>query len=90
LLAGALGFVFQRNGVALYPYLDSFKSVIGVFAIFLMIYGVVDAWLYWAATYAIAVLLFMLTDQYIIAFMYLGYLLFSLYTFKLWSDKRVQ
>ncbi len=84
LLSGALGFVFFRQGVAFFPFADSLKSVMGIFALFLMIYGNVEAWVFWMLTYSIASTLYFITGHYLLTALMLAFIIESYNNYRQW------
>ena len=87
LIAGAAGLLLDRKTDAAYPYLDCFQMMLSVFATFLIIYCVIDAWSFWLAVDVISIALYALTGAYLLSLLYVIYLISNM---KKWSDWRAQ
>ena len=84
LIAGAAGFLFDQQTGAAYPYLDAFQMMLSIFATFLIIYCVIDAWSYWIIVDLISITLYCLTDAYWLALLYVVYLLSNALKWREW------
>lgn len=85
LISGAAGFLFDQQTDAAYPYLDCFQMILSIFATFLIIYCVVNAWSYWILVDIISIALYILTGAYLLALLYCGYLISNSLKWKSWS-----
>lgn len=73
-ISAVAGYLMEINTDARYPYLDCFQMMMSVFATFLIIYCVINAWSYWVLVDIISITLYILTGAYILAVLYLAYL----------------
>jgi len=64
-ISAAAGYLLDVNTDARYPYLDCFQLMMSVFATFLIIYCVINAWAYWILVDIISIILYALTGAYI-------------------------
>ena len=84
LIASAAGYLFDQQTSAAYPYLDAFQMMLSIFATFLIIYCVIDAWSYWIIVDLISIALYFLTDAYFLALLYVVYLLSNALKWRDW------
>jgi len=73
-ISAVAGYLMDINTEARYPYLDCLQLMLSVFATFLIIYCVINAWSYWIIVDLISITLYTLTGAYILAILYLAYL----------------
>lgn len=85
LISGAAGFLFDQQTIAVYTYLDCFQMILSIFATFLIIYCVVNAWSYWILVDIISIILYVLTGAYLLAILYCGYLISNSLKWRDWS-----
>lgn len=72
-ISGAAGFLLDKQTDAVYPYIDCFQMMLSIFATFLIIYCVINAWSYWIVVDILSVALYVLTGAYLLALLYIGY-----------------
>ncbi len=84
LISGAAGFLFQQQTEAAFPYLDCFQMMLSIFATFLIIYCVLYAWSYWIIVDVISIGLYIMTGAYLLAILYLGYLISNALKWREW------
>jgi len=84
IISGVAGYLMDINTDAVYPYLDCFQMMMSVFATFLIIYCVINAWSYWILVDIISITLYALTGAYILAVLYFAYLVSNLLKWKDW------
>ena len=85
LIAGAAGYLFQTQTTAAYPYLDCFQMMLSIFATFLIIYCVINAWSYWIIVDLISIGLYYQTGAYFLALLYVGYLISNSLKWREWA-----
>jgi len=84
LISGAAGYLFDKQTDAIYPYVDCFQMMLSIFATFLIIYCVISAWSYWILVDLISISLYLMTGAYLLALLYVAYLLSNLYKWREW------
>ena len=84
LIAGAAGYLFDQQTDAMYPYLDAFQMMLSIFATFLIIYCVINAWTYWIIVDVISIGLYTMTEAYLLAVLYLFYLISNAMKWRDW------
>ena len=85
LIATAAGYLMDLQSNANYPYLDCFQMMLSIFATFLIIYCVLNAWTYWILVDVISITLYVLTGAYLLALLYLAYLFSNIVMWRRWS-----
>ncbi len=73
IISGAAGYLLDTQTDAVYPYIDCFQMMLSVFATFLIIYCVINAWSYWILVDIISITLYVLTGAYLLALLYIAY-----------------
>jgi len=84
LIAGVAGYLLDTQTDAVYPYLDCFQMMLSIFATFLVIYCMLDAWWYWIIVDLISISLYIVTGAYLLALLYLCYLISNSYKGRQW------
>ncbi len=84
LIAGAAGYLLDVQTQAAFPYLDCFQMMLSIFATFLIIYCVINAWSYWIIVDLISIALYVLTQAYLLAVLYVAYLVSNSLMWKQW------
>lgn len=84
LIALAAGYLMDSQSEANYPYLDCFRMMMSIFATFLIIYCVINAWSYWILVDIISVILYSLTGAFMLAILYGGYMLSNALMWRKW------
>ena len=72
IISGAAGYLLDTQTDAMYPYVDCFQMMLSIFATFLIIYCVINAWSYWIIVDIMSVALYVLTGAYLLALLYLS------------------
>lgn len=85
LISGAAGFLFQEQTDAVLPYLDCFQMMLSIFATFLVIYCVINAWSYWILVDVISISIYIYVGAYLFAVLYIGYLISNGLKWMEWS-----
>lgn len=85
LIAGAAGYLFQEQTSAMYPYVDCFQMMLSIFATFLIIYCVINAWSYWILVDILSIGLYYQTGAYLLAILYVGYLISNSLKWREWA-----
>ena len=86
-ISGVAGYLLDVNTDARYPYIDCFQMMMSVFATFLIIYCMINAWAYWVIVDIISIALYTLTGAYILAFLYVAYLVSNSIKWKEWYKR---
>ncbi len=86
LISGAAGFLLDTQTDAVYPYLDCFQMMLSMFATFLIIYCVINAWSYWILVDVISIGLYAMTGAYLFALLYIGYLISNSMKWRQWQQ----
>lgn len=73
IISGAAGYLLDKQTDAVYPYIDCFQMMLSIFATFLIIYCVINAWSYWIVVDILSIALYVLTGAYLLALLYIGY-----------------
>jgi len=84
-ISAIAGYLMDVNTDARFPYIDCFQMMMSVFATFLIIYCVINAWSYWVLVDIISISLYALTGAYILAILYLAYLISNILKWRDWS-----
>jgi len=89
-ISAVAGYLMDINTDARYPYLDCFHLMMSVFATFLIIYCVINAWAYWLIVDLISIAIYVMTGAYILAILYLAYLISNSMKWKDWLSRYQQ
>lgn len=80
-----MSYIIQQNSDAAMPYLDGFVAMTAIVATFLMIYKILDAWLFWILVNAISIYLFYQQGAPLIAFLQVLYLMMAVVGYRKWK-----
>ena len=89
LISGAAGFLLDTQTEAAFPYLDCFQMMLSIFATFLIIYCILNAWVYWILVDIVSISLYILTGAYLLAILYFGYLISNAIQWQSWRKQYV-
>ena len=85
LIAMAAGYLLDLQTDAQYPYIDSFTSILAVFATCLVIYRILDVWSYWVVINLTSVYLYWVTGAGLLAVLYIAYLISNVIKWRQWQ-----
>ena len=85
LIAAAAGYLMDMQSDAAYPYLDCFQMMLSIFATFLIIYCVINAWSYWILVDIISIVLYAITGAYLLVVLYTAYLVSNAIMWRQWA-----
>lgn len=90
-ISGAAGYLLDTQTDAVYPYIDCFQMMLSIFATFLIIYCVINAWSYWIVVDILSIALYILTGAYLLALLYIAYTISNGLKWRQWREMyRVQ
>lgn len=87
IISAVAGYLMDTTTAARYPYLDCFQMMMSVFATFLIIYCIINAWSYWILVDVISIVLYIITGAYVLASLYLAYLISNSIKWRDWYHR---
>jgi len=89
-LAGLNGWLMQRYTSAAWPFLDAFTTWASVLTTFLVIWKILENWLYWLVIDSISIYLYLDRGLYLTALLFAVYLVIAIFAYlhwrKLWLE----
>jgi len=85
LISAAAGYLLDLQTDAQYPYVDSFTSILAVFATCLVIYRILDVWSYWVVINLGSLYLYWMTGAPLLAALYIAYLISNILKWRQWQ-----
>jgi len=86
IISAAAGYLLDTQTDAVYPYIDCFQMMLSIFATFLIIYCVINAWSYWILVDILSIGLYVVTGAYLLAILYVAYTISNGMRWKEWSN----
>lgn len=91
MIGGALGYLLDNNSDAQHAYLDAFSSTLAIFSTFLVIYRILQVWVYWLLVNIISIYLYWSTGAILLCILYMVYLGSNILKWIQWQkDYRLQ
>jgi nicotinamide mononucleotide transporter len=90
LLAWLNGWVMQTYTAAVWPYIDSFTTWASVLTTFMVIYKILENWLYWFVIDGISIYLYIDRGLYLTALLFLAYVVIVIFGFINWRRVMLQ
>ena len=91
-LAGLNGWLMQRFTSAAWPFLDAFTTWASVLTTFLVIWKILENWLYWLVIDSISIYLYLDRGLYLTALLFAVYLVIAIFGYlhwrKLWLENK--
>ena len=87
LLAWLNGWFMQNYTSAVWPYIDSFTTWASVLTTFMVIYKILENWLYWFVIDGISIYLYIDRGLYLTAFLFLAYVVIVIFGYLSWRKK---
>lgn len=85
LLAAAVnGWFMQRYTTAVWPYLDAFTTWASVLTTFLVVWKVLENWLYWLVIDSLSIFLYIDRELYLTALLFAAYVVIVIFGFIHW------
>lgn len=86
LLVAALinGWLMDKNTSAAWPYLDSFTTWASVVTTFMVVWKILENWLYWLVIDSISIFLYLDRELYLTAGLFAGYVVIVIYGYLKW------
>ena len=84
LLAWLNGWFMQTFTAAVWPYIDSFTTWASVLTTFMVIYKILENWLYWFVIDGISIYLYIDRGLYLTALLFLAYVVIVIFGFINW------
>ena len=84
LAAGINGWFMASYTSAVWPYLDAFTTWASVLTTFLVVWKVLENWLYWLVIDSISIFLYMDRELYLTALLFAAYLVIVIFGFLHW------
>ena len=84
LAAGANGWFMQRYTTAVWPYLDAFTTWASVLTTFLVVWKVLENWLYWLVIDSLSIFLYIDRELYLTALLFAAYVVIVIFGFIHW------
>lgn len=86
LLAWMSGWILESYTPAAWPYLDSFTTCASIITTFMVVYKILENWIYWFVIDAISIYLYLDRGLYLTAALFLMYLIIVVYGFYNWRQ----
>ena len=85
LLAALLnGWLMEKNTSAAWPYLDAFTTWASVVTTFMVVWKILENWLYWLFIDSISIFLYLDRELYLTAGLFAGYVVIVVYGYLKW------
>ena len=81
------GFVAHKYSTQVMPYLDAFITAFSLIATWMTAKKIIENWLFWIVIDALAILLYLCREFYLIALLYLIYTILALTGYIQWKKK---
>jgi nicotinamide mononucleotide transporter len=81
------GWFMQQNTTAVWPYLDAFTTWASVITTFMVVWKVLENWLYWLVIDSISIFLYIDRELYLTALLFSGYVVIVIFGFIQWRKK---
>ncbi|PCJ39532.1 MAG: nicotinamide mononucleotide transporter [SAR86 cluster bacterium] len=88
-LAWLNGWFMQNYTAAAWPYVDSFTTWASVLTTFMVIYKILENWIYWFVIDGISIYLYIDRGLYLTAFLFLAYVIIVVFGFISWRKKLI-
>lgn len=87
ILAWLNGWFMQNNTAAAWPYVDSFTTWASILTTFMVIYKVLENWVYWFVIDALSIYLYLDRGLYLTVLLFLIYLVIVVFGFISWRNR---
>jgi len=84
------GWLLQENTNAAWPYLDAFTTWASVVTTFMVVWKILENWLYWLLIDSISIVLYLDRELYLTAYLFAGYVVLVIYGFLQWRKIYLQ
>ncbi len=85
MIALPTGYIMDINSDAAFPYLDGFTSILSILATCLMVYKILDTWMYWIVIDIACMYLYFERGALLISVLYAVYAILAIVGWKNWN-----
>lgn len=90
LLAGANGWYMDNHTSAAWPYVDAFTTWASVITTFLVVYKILENWIYWFVIDSISIYLYIDRGLYLTALLFFAYAIIVIFGFISWRKSYLE